>query len=114
MSCYDIAGWWYGVVGHLESCDGNETYCRCHNSGKWIWEFFPFLFSFSLKVRLFALPTSKNMKELNGTTRLIKLGDQTIFPFICILQIKWRETFSCFLGDWFEGGEGVVINFKKH
>ncbi|XP_021278384.1 F-box protein At2g32560-like isoform X2 [Herrania umbratica] len=25
-------GWWYGVVGHLESCDGNENYCRCHNS----------------------------------------------------------------------------------
>ncbi|KAG6789563.1 hypothetical protein POTOM_005668 [Populus tomentosa] len=24
--------WWYGVVGHLESCDGNENYCRCHNS----------------------------------------------------------------------------------
>ncbi|KAJ6385390.1 hypothetical protein OIU77_028548 [Salix suchowensis] len=27
-------GWWYGVVGHLESCDGNENYCRCHNSGE--------------------------------------------------------------------------------
>ncbi|KAB5520547.1 hypothetical protein DKX38_024866 [Salix brachista] len=25
-------GWWYGVVGHLKSCDGNENYCRCHNS----------------------------------------------------------------------------------
>lgn len=25
-------GWWYGVVGHLESCDGNESYCRCHES----------------------------------------------------------------------------------
>ncbi|CAL9018697.1 unnamed protein product, partial [Prunus brigantina] len=25
-------GWWYGVVGHLESCDGNENYCLCHNS----------------------------------------------------------------------------------
>ncbi|KAK4278855.1 hypothetical protein QN277_016640 [Acacia crassicarpa] len=25
-------GWWYGVVGHLELCDGNEIYCRCHNS----------------------------------------------------------------------------------
>ncbi|MFQ6631701.1 hypothetical protein Gotur_010056 [Gossypium turneri] len=25
-------GWWYGVVGHLASCDGNENYCRCHNS----------------------------------------------------------------------------------
>ncbi|PIA53788.1 hypothetical protein AQUCO_00900399v1 [Aquilegia coerulea] len=25
-------GWWYGVVGHLESCDGNENYCRCHSS----------------------------------------------------------------------------------
>ncbi|XVE60969.1 hypothetical protein DITRI_Ditri06bG0003300 [Diplodiscus trichospermus] len=22
-------GWWYGVVGHLESCDGNENHCRC-------------------------------------------------------------------------------------
>ncbi|KAK8683237.1 hypothetical protein V6N13_039302 [Hibiscus sabdariffa] len=25
-------GWWYGVVGHLESCDGNENFCRCHQS----------------------------------------------------------------------------------
>ncbi|XP_057801042.1 F-box protein At2g32560-like isoform X2 [Salvia miltiorrhiza] len=25
-------GWWYGVVGHLETCDGNANYCRCHNS----------------------------------------------------------------------------------
>ncbi|XP_071704614.1 F-box protein At2g32560-like [Rutidosis leptorrhynchoides] len=25
-------GWWYGVIGHLESCDGNETFCRCHES----------------------------------------------------------------------------------
>ncbi|GKV40733.1 hypothetical protein SLEP1_g48339 [Rubroshorea leprosula] len=22
-------GWWYGVVGHLESCDGNENHCHC-------------------------------------------------------------------------------------
>jgi len=29
-------GWWYGLVGHLESCDGNETYCQCHNSSKFI------------------------------------------------------------------------------
>uniref|UniRef100_A0A8R7PSA9 F-box domain-containing protein n=1 Tax=Triticum urartu TaxID=4572 RepID=A0A8R7PSA9_TRIUA len=27
-------GWWYGVVGHLESCDGNEHFCRCHLSGE--------------------------------------------------------------------------------
>ncbi|KAJ8633284.1 hypothetical protein MRB53_026620 [Persea americana] len=25
-------GWWYGVVGHLESCDENEHLCHCHNS----------------------------------------------------------------------------------
>ncbi|XP_038719675.1 F-box protein At2g41170-like isoform X2 [Tripterygium wilfordii] len=22
-------GWWYCVVGHLESCSGNENYCHC-------------------------------------------------------------------------------------
>ncbi|KAE8735532.1 F-box protein [Hibiscus syriacus] len=32
-------GWWYGVVGHLESCDGNENYCRCHQSGTVALEF---------------------------------------------------------------------------
>uniref|UniRef100_A0A803R538 Uncharacterized protein n=1 Tax=Cannabis sativa TaxID=3483 RepID=A0A803R538_CANSA len=33
--CYVyVIGWWYGVVGHLESCDGNENYCRCHDSGE--------------------------------------------------------------------------------
>lgn len=52
MRFYDIAGWWYGVVGHLESCDENDTYCRCHNSGEWIWDFF-----FPLKVEIFTPPT---------------------------------------------------------
>ncbi|KAJ8751606.1 hypothetical protein K2173_016857 [Erythroxylum novogranatense] len=32
-------GWWYGVVGHLESCDGNETFCRCHGSDTVVLEF---------------------------------------------------------------------------
>ncbi|XP_030519579.2 F-box protein At2g26850-like isoform X1 [Rhodamnia argentea] len=32
-------GWWYGVVGHLESCDGNEDRCRCHYSDNVILEF---------------------------------------------------------------------------
>ncbi|XVE95751.1 hypothetical protein REPUB_Repub02eG0126500 [Reevesia pubescens] len=27
-------GWWYGVVGHLESCDANENHCRCQYTGK--------------------------------------------------------------------------------
>ena len=29
-----FAGWWYGVVGHLQSCDGEEHHCHCHNSGE--------------------------------------------------------------------------------
>lgn len=32
-------GWWYGVVGHLESCDGDENYCRCHSSDTVLLEF---------------------------------------------------------------------------
>ncbi|KAB2615271.1 F-box protein [Pyrus ussuriensis x Pyrus communis] len=32
-------GWWYGVVGHLELCDGNENYCLCHNSDTLVQEF---------------------------------------------------------------------------
>ncbi|XP_062208770.1 F-box protein At2g32560-like [Phragmites australis] len=32
-------GWWYGVVGHLESCDGNEHFCRCHLSDTIVLEF---------------------------------------------------------------------------
>ncbi|KAF7833596.1 F-box protein [Senna tora] len=34
-----MAGWWYGVVGHLESCDGNQSYCQCHNSDTVVLEF---------------------------------------------------------------------------
>ncbi|KAH9620499.1 hypothetical protein KSS87_012786 [Heliosperma pusillum] len=26
-------GWWYGVIGHLESCSVNENHCICHDSG---------------------------------------------------------------------------------
>ncbi|XP_052176838.1 F-box protein At2g32560-like isoform X2 [Diospyros lotus] len=25
-------GWWYGLVGHLESCNGNITQCQCHDT----------------------------------------------------------------------------------
>lgn len=32
-------GWWYGVVGHLEPCDGNENHCHCHHSDAVILEF---------------------------------------------------------------------------
>ncbi|XP_022995101.1 F-box protein At2g32560-like [Cucurbita maxima] len=32
-------GWWYGVVGHLETCDGNATHCRCHYSETVVLEF---------------------------------------------------------------------------
>ncbi|KAL7598296.1 hypothetical protein Lser_V15G22943 [Lactuca serriola] len=32
-------GWWYGVIGHLESCDGNTTYCQCHTSNTLVLEF---------------------------------------------------------------------------
>ncbi|KAJ4784036.1 F-box protein [Rhynchospora pubera] len=32
-------GWWYGVVGHLESCDGNAHFCRCHLSDTVVLEF---------------------------------------------------------------------------
>lgn len=31
---FGFAGWWYGVVGHLESCDGEERHCRCFSSGE--------------------------------------------------------------------------------
>lgn len=32
-------GWWYGVVGHLETCDGNHIYCHCHESDTVVLEF---------------------------------------------------------------------------
>lgn len=32
-------GWWYGVVGHLEACDGNENYCHCHENDTVVLEF---------------------------------------------------------------------------
>ncbi|CAN1250148.1 F-box protein At2g32560 [Linum perenne] len=47
-------GWWYGVVGHLEACDGNDHFCRCHNSGELI-EFillYLSLFHFNLPICL--------------------------------------------------------------
>jgi hypothetical protein len=32
-------GWWYGVVGHLESCDWNEDHCNCQYNDTIILEF---------------------------------------------------------------------------
>ncbi|XP_027351102.1 F-box protein At2g41170-like [Abrus precatorius] len=31
--------WWYAVIGHLDLCNENENYCRCHNSETLIVEF---------------------------------------------------------------------------
>ncbi|KAL5220313.1 hypothetical protein ABZP36_025026 [Zizania latifolia] len=32
-------GWWYGVVGHQESCNANEHLCRCHEDDMVVLEF---------------------------------------------------------------------------
>ncbi|KAL0732689.1 hypothetical protein Bca4012_008898 [Brassica carinata] len=32
-------GWWYGIVGHLESCDGDLNHCHCHLSEMAVLEF---------------------------------------------------------------------------
>lgn len=32
-------GWWYGVVGHQEPCNGNEHLCRCHQDDMVVLEF---------------------------------------------------------------------------
>uniref|UniRef100_A0A9I9D863 F-box domain-containing protein n=2 Tax=Cucumis melo TaxID=3656 RepID=A0A9I9D863_CUCME len=32
-------GWWYGVVGHLETCDGDANHCSCHYSDTVVLEF---------------------------------------------------------------------------
>ncbi|KAH7652209.1 F-box domain-containing protein [Dioscorea alata] len=32
-------GWWYGVVGHLASCNGNKHFCHCHDNESIILEF---------------------------------------------------------------------------
>ncbi|KAL6506150.1 hypothetical protein OROGR_024331 [Orobanche gracilis] len=32
-------GWWYGVVGHLETCDGNPNSCLCQDSDILVLEF---------------------------------------------------------------------------
>ncbi|KAK3032372.1 hypothetical protein RJ639_037090, partial [Escallonia herrerae] len=38
-------GWWYGVVGHLEPCDGNNSYCRCRGSDTIVLEFNQYAFA---------------------------------------------------------------------
>ncbi|URD87014.1 F-box protein [Musa troglodytarum] len=32
-------GWWYGVIGHLDSCDGGEQHCLCNLSDTIILQF---------------------------------------------------------------------------
>lgn len=32
-------GWWYGVIGHFELCDGNENHCHCHYNDIVVLEF---------------------------------------------------------------------------
>lgn len=32
-------GWWYGVVGHLKSCTGNESVCSCQDNDMVVLEF---------------------------------------------------------------------------
>ncbi|MCD7454939.1 hypothetical protein HAX54_026535 [Datura stramonium] len=39
ISAHCSAGWWYGVVGHLESCSGSKLNCHCHASETVVLEF---------------------------------------------------------------------------
>ncbi|XP_027350698.1 F-box protein At2g26850-like isoform X1 [Abrus precatorius] len=32
-------GWWYGVIGHLEKCQGQGNHCHCHNNDMVLLEF---------------------------------------------------------------------------
>ncbi|KAM5562357.1 F-box protein [Rosa sericea] len=32
-------GWWYGVIGHFDLCDGNENHCHCHYNDIVVLEF---------------------------------------------------------------------------
>ncbi|XP_015969124.1 F-box protein At2g26850-like isoform X2 [Arachis duranensis] len=32
-------GWRYGVIGHMESCNGNENYCHCQHNEELVVEF---------------------------------------------------------------------------
>lgn len=32
-------GWWYGIVGHIEPCDGSPHFCRCRQSDSVVLEF---------------------------------------------------------------------------
>ncbi|KAH7677306.1 F-box domain-containing protein [Dioscorea alata] len=34
-----LYGWWYAVVGHLESCNQTDNHCQCHDSDTIIVEF---------------------------------------------------------------------------
>ncbi|KAK4764225.1 hypothetical protein SAY87_013663 [Trapa incisa] len=36
---FPYGSWWYGMVGHLDSCDGSEIYCQCLDSDTVVLQF---------------------------------------------------------------------------
>ena len=71
-----MAGWWYGVVGHLESCDGNENYCRCHSSG----ELMPFSFQMNvIIIHLFFFLAIVSIIHLVHVLFVHSSGPSTVF-----------------------------------
>lgn len=73
-------GWWYGVVGHLESCDGNPQFCHCHNSDTVVLEFNQY--AFGSRWRLATVNRKDHREEGNeadgfyGGIRKLKSNDE--------------------------------------
>ncbi|CAA7398332.1 unnamed protein product [Spirodela intermedia] len=59
-------GWWYGEVGHLESCIGDGHHCRCHSSGTLVVEFKQY--SIDSRWRKTAINRKSHSEEGNETS----------------------------------------------
>ncbi|RWW25953.1 hypothetical protein GW17_00009683, partial [Ensete ventricosum] len=81
-----FAGWWYGVIGHLESCNGNEHYCSCHLSGEYLYAVEPG------STCVFALGIAVNFFHLSGQPFLLDCPDTVVLEFNqYTLGSRWRR-----------------------
>ncbi|XP_074354328.1 F-box protein At2g26850-like [Apium graveolens] len=81
-------GWWYGVVGHLGSCDGCKLLCRCHSSDAVVLEFKQYT------------PGSRWRETIIDRKHHTEIGDEINGFYGGIRKIKNKDEISMWKGIW--------------
>ncbi|KAL1813472.1 hypothetical protein ACET3Z_023537 [Daucus carota] len=81
-------GWWYGIVGHLGSCDGCKLHCQCHSSDTVVLEFKQYT------------PGSRWRETVIDRKHHSEIGDETYGFYGGIRKINNKDEISMWKRIW--------------